>query len=267
MSGSFDGRGQLVIGDGRIISCIGKKRSGKSVLALMLFRAYPRDRIVIDVARDDGPMGPGIIELTGRVDDLPRSWPEHRREDGKPMTLRYVPDPGSATEQEDMDAVVGLAMHHGNCCVLIHEIGRLARSNRTPPHMRRLLNHNRHSKVTAIFCGPRPITIDPLVIAQSDLVFTFDVPNRNDRDRIAENIGWDKDAFSEGVSSLKRHEYLRYDANEEKPDDEDPEAADVRLVHFPALPEESVKATLEWAHDIRPRSGLAEAARTAATST
>ena len=166
--------------------------------------------------------------------------------DGKPMLLRYVPDPGSPTELEDMDAIVGLAMHHGNCCMLIHEVGRVMPAGRTPPHVRRFLNHNRHSKVSGILCGPRPITVDPLVIAQSDVVYGFEMPNRNDRIRIAENIGWPEPEYSEAILGLPKHGYLRYDANEDKPESDDDD--DLRLVEFPALPINDVKATLDWAH-------------------
>jgi hypothetical protein len=245
MAGTFNNRGQLDPGRGIIVVCTGKKRSGKSKMALLIFRSYTGDRVVIDVAGDDGPMGGDVIELQGDVSTLPRKWPEHLREDNKPMTLRYVPDPGSSTELEDMDAVVGMVMRHGECCLLVHEVGRLAVVHKTPPHTRRLLMHNRHRKVTALFCGPRPQGIDPLVIAQADLVYTFDTPNPNDRKRIAEVIGWNPNDFDEAVHGLGPHEYLRYDANMDKPETDD--EPDYRLVHFPALPEDVVRATDRWA--------------------
>lgn len=246
MAGSFDQRGQLVISDGRIISCLGKKKSGKSIMGTLLFRSYPGDRIVIDVAGDDGPMGEGVTELKGTVEDLPRKWPEALRKDKERMTLRYVPDPGSPTKLEDVDAVVGLALSHGDCALLVHETSYLAPSGHVPPHTSRLLHQNRHRKVTAIFCDPRPITVDPLVLAQADVVYVFEMNVLQDRERVAKTIGWNVQDFSEGVLDLGPHEYLRYDANQPKPATED--EPDYRLVHFPALPEDVAKQTYDWAH-------------------
>ncbi|WP_344314066.1 hypothetical protein [Fodinicola feengrottensis] len=246
MAGTFDQRGQLVIGDGRIISCFGKKRSGKSIMGTLLFRSYPGDRIVIDVAGDDGPMGPDVVDLKGTVVDLPRRWPESKRKDKERMTLRYVPDPGSPTRLEDVDAVVALALSHGDCALLIHEVNYVAPSGRVPAHMSRLLHQNRHRNVTAILCDPRPITVDALVLAQSDVVYVFEMNVVQDRERIAQTIGWNTKDFAEGVTDLGPHEYLRYDANQPKPaSDDDP---DYRLVHFPALPEDVAKQTYDWAH-------------------
>lgn len=244
MTGSFDERGRLVIGDGRLICATGKKRSGKSILAMSFFMGYPGDKIVIDIAGDDGPRGDDVLALEGTADELPRRWPDAKRDGQKPMTLRYVPDPGSPTYREDMDAVVGLAMHHGDCCLLIHEMGDLAQSNRTPAHTRRMLRQNRHRKVTAIMCAPRPQTMDPLVLQQSDVIYTFETMNPYDRKRIAESIGWDPASFDDAVHALGKHEYLRFDANELKPDEADGDGdggEDPRLVHFPPLPETLVR--------------------------
>lgn len=242
--GTFDRRGGIDPHRGVIVTCIGKKRSGKSVMGLMFFRAYPGDRVVIDVAGDDGPHGPDVVELHGTVDDLPRRWPESQRHDNDPMTLRYVPDPGSPTYREDMDAVVALAMTHGDCCLLVHEAGTLAPVHQTLPHTRRLLMQNRHRRVTAIFCTPRSQGMDPLILSQADLVYTFAVPNPADRRRIADSIGWNPAQFDEGVHALGQHEYLRFDANE---DDENS-----RLLHFPALPAEVVHDVLKWSSGYRP---------------
>lgn len=264
MSGTFGPDGQLDPSRGIIVTCIGKKRSGKSVMGLLIFRSYVGDRIVIDVAGDDGPMparaGAGarpddVIELRGTVDELPRAWPEHLRRDDRPMTLRYVPDAGSETFLEDMDAVAGLAMSHGNTCLLVHEVGRIAPANRTPPHMSRILQHNRHRQVTAIFCGPRPKTVDPLVMGQADLVYIFDTPNPGDRQRIAEVIGWEPQDLDPAIKALPPHGYLRFDANEEKPKTDaagDPIEEDRRLVEFPPLPEDVVRSVLRWSHGEAP---------------
>lgn len=247
-----------------IIVCQGKKKSGKSVNAMLIFRSFPYDKVVIDVAGDDGPEGPGVIELTGRVDELPREWPEHLRErKGEPMILRYVPDMGSPTAIEDMDAVAGLAYAHSTrerpCALLIHEIGIVAPAGRTPPHMRRIFNHNRHHGLALIACGPRSKTVETLLLHQADVIYTFEMPSASDRERTAENIGYPAEDFAYYCEQLRAHEYLRYDANEEKPEpvplgvDEDAwriDHPDLRLVHFPALPKDVVDEVERWAHNV-----------------
>jgi hypothetical protein len=253
MSGTFDKDGQLDPSQSIIVSAFGKKRSGKSIVQLMLFRQYPYDKVVIDVAADDGPWGPDVVELHGTAEDLPRHWPEHLRKygpDGEPlpMILRYVPDPGSATELEDMDAVVGLALQHGkktgHCGLLVHEVGRLTTANKTPPHTRRFLMHNRHHHVTGFLCGPRPQDIDTLVLAQSDLVYIFETPNPRDRERVAGTIGWPPRDFAEAVHGLRPHGYLLFDANQPKPEEGQ---EDYRLVDYPGLPIDVVAETKRWA--------------------
>lgn len=244
MSGTFDRNGRIDTGRGIIATCIGKKRSGKSIMGLLLFRAYPGDRLVLDVAGDDGPIGDDVHNIRGTVDDLPRRWPEHLRENKKPMTLRYVPDAGSQTFLEDMDAFVALAMTHGDCCLLVHEAGRLAPVHKTGPNTARLLMHNRHQRVTAIFCMPRSQGVDTLILSQADLVYTFEVPNPADRKRIAETIGWNPADFDDAVHDLGPHEYLRFDSNELKPQEGND---DNRLLHFPALPADVVVDLQRWA--------------------
>ena len=256
MSGTFNARGELDPSTAAIIVCVGKKESGKSVMALLIASAWPYDMVVLDVAGDDGPMprkpGTGshdVHDITGTVEDLPRKWPEELRREKRPMILRYVPDPGSPTELEDMDAMTGLAFAHSSqdrpAMLVIHEIGRAAPAGQTPAHMRRVLNHSRHRKLTAVFCGPRPITVDPLVIAQADLVYVFELNNSDDRQRVAKNIGWNTAELDAAVHDLAVHEYLRYDAREPKPEQDDD--TDHRLVHFVALPEDVVTQTQRWA--------------------
>ena len=256
MSGTFNDRGELEPTRAAIIFISGRKGTGKSVMANLFASSWPYDLVVIDVAGDDGPMprrprtgSHDVVLLHGSVDQLPTTWPEMSRLENRPMILRYVPDPGSATELEDMDAVVGLAFHHSTpdkpCMIVIHEIGRVAPAGRTQPNMRRLVNHSRHRGLTGAFCGPRPITVEPLCIQQADLVYTFDQAGPADRKRIADNTDWNPAELDAAIEQLGNHEYLRFDRNEPKPEQDGD--TDYRLIHFPALPEDVVGQVKRWA--------------------
>lgn len=235
--GTLNARGEIDPEIGAIIFCAGKKRSGKSKMGLLWFQSYPYDRVVIDINGTDGPHK-DVIELRGTVADLPTKWPEELREDGKRMTLRYHPDMGSPTFLEDVDAVLGMAYRTGRVCILIHEVGLIAKSSKTPPHMLRILQSNRHRKITLIQCAPRVKTTNTLVYGQADLVYVFTLPNKDDRDALADAIGWDNTDFAAGVEALRKHEYLRADTNEDPPDSED--EPDMRLVHCEPLPADVV---------------------------
>ncbi len=243
MSGTFDDAGSLDPTRPIIVLCTGRKGSGKSVMGKLIFQGFPGDRVVIDVAQDDGPWGPDVIELRGPVDELPAKWPEDQRQDGKRMTLRYVPTPGSSTYLQDCDRIVGMAMHHGDCAILIHEVRRVVPAGKTQPHMAALLDHSRHARVTAIFCGPRPMTIDPLVVAQADLVYIFETRGVHDKNRLSDEMGWDLQQLSAAIAALGPHEYLRYDGNEPPPE---PGDKDLRLTHWDALPPDVVAQVERW---------------------
>ena len=242
MSGSFDSFGRLTIADGRIVAAVGKKKSGKSLLLMSLLRTYPGDRLVIDVAQDDGPEGPGVITFAGDMNELPGQWPESLRDGRQPMTIRYRPDPGSRTFREDMDAAVGIAMAHGRCALLVHEMGVLAPANSVLPHTRRLLMHNRHNRVTAFLAMPRAVAVDPLVLAQSDVVYAFKLQQPSDRKRLADNVGVPQSDVDKVMTGLSPFEYLRYDSNREPGQ---------QLTVFPPLPKATVQATEVWSRGRR----------------
>lgn len=245
--GTLDKDGSIDPAVGVVMTFLGKKRSGKSKMALLWFETYPYDRVVIDINGTDGPhhdSGPldQLVELTGTVDTLPTRWPEHLRDStpegvSKRMTLRYHPDMGSPTFLEDVDAVLGLAYRTGKVCVLVHETGIVAPAGKTPPHMLRMLQSNRHQQLTCLFCAPRPKTMNTLVVGQADLVYVFELPNRDDRDVVADAIGWPREDFALAVNELGPHECVRADTNENRPADGEP---DQRLVILPALPAEVV---------------------------
>jgi hypothetical protein len=214
---------QLDPGKSTYCSFWGRKGSGKSELARFLFMSYPYDRLVIDPTHDVDLGDEKVDELQA---PLPVRWPA--RADNERSTLHYKPDAGSATYDDDLDRAVGLAYNHRRSLLWIDEGGELGSAHKTGPWFRRVLKMGRHRDLSLFVCDPRPVNVNPLILAQSDFVYVFDLPNPRDRERVAEMIGWDPKAFHDAVLGLPPHAYLRYDARAEDDDD--------RLIEFPPLP-------------------------------
>jgi hypothetical protein len=195
--------------DANHIFCTGRKGSGKSELARSFWESYPYDRLVIDPTGDVKTGDPKTVKLEL---PLPSRWPspspfrEHER-----TTLRFVPDFGSPTYVDDMDRALGLAFNHGGqhkkaphhrCLAWVDEVGELTGASRTPPAMKRVLHQSRHKKLSLLFCGPRPIDINKLVLTQADFIAVFPLPARADRERIAEAIGMESGDFEDAHREL-----------------------------------------------------------------
>ncbi len=215
------------------IAVVGKKGSGKTELAYLLFESYPYDRILVD-PNSDIKVPEDTEELeTGGLARWPTADPLDRN---RRRTFRYVPDFGAGDYVEDLDRVVGMAYTHPRTLLFIDEAHEAAPAGRTPPHMRRALRQGRHRQLSSIYVTPRPLTVDALMLSNADWVYVFKLPNPNDRRRVAETIGWDPRDFDDAVHALGPYEYLRHgpakDPTEEHQDE---------LVHMPALPRDQIK--------------------------
>ncbi len=198
----------------------GRKGSGKSELAHLFWDSYPFDRLVIDPT-GDVDAGDDAKPLTT---PLPTTWPAPLAglvDDGtggrrRRSTFRFHADPGSATYVDDMDRAAGLAFTHGRCLLWLDEVGELTTANATPSHMRRVLHQARHRKLSTLFCGPRPMDINPLTYSQADYVACFDLPAPADRRRIADvcglQLGTLEDALAEATEV--EHGFIWWDAVE-----------------------------------------------------
>ncbi len=182
-----------------IVSAWGRKRSGKSVFNRRLYQSWPFDKVCIDVNGDAEPGADAeriTTPLPAKFPDPPAGLVGSPRP--RARNLHFRADPGSDTYDDDLDRAVGLALFPQNRPTLVWagEVGEfMPTAQATRPHMRRLLQQNRHYGASALFDGPRPVHVNPLVLAQSDLVAIFPLPNPDDRERIAKTVGYPADRF------------------------------------------------------------------------
>lgn len=215
---------------GAHVLAVGRKGTGKSYLSRRLFDTYPYDSLVLDITGDlwrdftaDGLNHDPDVKLVKLTEPLPARLPGPD-EDGRRQIFVLAPDMGSPDALDDVDRAIGLALRRGRMLVWMDEVGIISPVGRTMPNMRRYLHHGRHHKMTGIACGPRPIDIDPLQVAQADHVFTFALANPADRKRVADNIGWSPRDFDRAVHELGPHEFLHWSAS------------DGEMTHYPPLP-------------------------------
>lgn len=189
---------------GAIMLAVGTKGCGKSHFARRLYNAYPHDKLAVDVNGDADP-GPSAEKVT----DLTTAFPVRHELTGppKPRNLHYRANPASATYRQDLDKAIGMALRPSDrkCLLWLDEFGEVSQVNRTQPNTRTVLMQSRHyGPVSALFCCPRPMNIDPLAISQADGIAIFNLPNPNDRKRLAENMGLDPAELEEAWVENRR---------------------------------------------------------------
>lgn len=208
-----------------IVTVLGRKGTGKSILAAAFWDTYPYDELCLDVTRD-AVVGPGCTF----VSELPASFPVPDTDAGRTRTkLVWRGDPGSDSYEDELDRAVTLALGNprGHTLLWIDERGEF--TAQPGPGMRRAVNQSRHWGLTILSCGPRAVNIHPLLIGNADYLFLFDLPTIHDRRRVAETIGVDLNWLTAAIFALPPHGYLRWDSNRRD------------MIEFPPLPADYVR--------------------------
>lgn len=239
--------GELGSGEQVIAAFIGRKHAGKSKLLRSIAQTYPHDQVVVDLHGDDEPWQLGRKDSGYvRVEEIPARWPEHLRpERGGPLVIYYQPDAGSTMLVQDMDAASGLAWAHGRCLLVVHEWGALAlaHNQRERPMTSRVLSQGRKREISLFEAMHRPHNVDTLTLTQADLVYVMagGVTRREDRERIATDIGWDRDEFDLAYKELEPYGYLLFDRRIPSPGLElEHTEQDLRLTKWPPLSQDEL---------------------------
>jgi len=195
------------------ILAVGRKGSGKSAACELIFDSWPYDRVVLDVTGDAKPSDPHTIALTA---PFPSQLPEPR-EPGERVTVWARVDPRSPTYLEDQDEALNLALYPRHTPVLFweDEHGQSGTANMIKPNHRLMLQSSRHYYVSCLFACPRPRQIPVLTIQQADKVLIFITPNKEDRELIANNIGYPVALFELAYKEMIRqgpHWFLLWDS-------------------------------------------------------
>lgn len=236
-----DRRGGIDPGKSVQIVVVGKKGSGKTELAHVLYRSWPFDKLVVD-PNHDIKVDEDTIELG---DAPPAHWPpaaelnarlaEQDLVERRYHSLRVTPDHGSPTFEDDIDRSIGLVYGHPGSLAFVDEAHYAAPVNHMHkhPHMRRALTTGRHARMSMILATPRVLGITVLCLMQADWVYVFRLPHPADRRRVAQSIGWTQKLFDEAHNSLGDYEYLRYESGANGGAGE--------LLIFPALPQKLIR--------------------------
>lgn len=214
---------RIAAGESNFMCFFGRKGSGKSHLAKLLWSQWTGPKMLIDVV-GDVDAGPGAKTFREPIE----SWPVDGDDKLIPVIV-YRPDFGAHDDQraslDDIDRMIGVAYEIGDVLIWIDE-GHVCTPGWYSKQMRnwrRVLIHGRHRNVSLLFCGPRPLDIDPTIVMQADHLILFHLPEKKARERLAENTGWPSDDLHYRHSQLGEYEFLWLNVKQN------------RMRHYPAI--------------------------------
>lgn len=178
------------------ISAFGRKGAGKTAFNREIYRSYPGDKLCIDV---NGNADPGEDSEKITAADLRKQWPSPVTTPGerrKARNFHYLADPGSESYEKDLDRAIGMALlpKHHKTMLWAGECSELP-MGKTAPAARRLVRQSRHYSMSVLFDDPRPAWIDRLILTQSNLIALFELPEPDDRKRVAQATGHEVKKF------------------------------------------------------------------------
>jgi DNA helicase HerA-like ATPase len=151
---------------------VGRTQSGKSTLARVLSYGY-RNLLVIDSKHDELVPRAAIVHSAGEFRQL---YPQRTTR----AVLRVDPN-----NLDDVDEVIGRALHYGNCRIVVHEAVDFATATRILPMLRRAAKVGASLGVGLTTCSQRPKGLHNDLIAETEHVFIFDLQLPGDREKVA----------------------------------------------------------------------------------
>lgn len=203
----------------QVIKIVGRKESGKSEAARMMFRGWPGvTRIVVDPTGDADPGDD--LEPIALPNPLPVRLPKVDPNEG-PQVYRWIPNTKAPDYEDELDRVFNLGLYPKTEPVLmwVDEDGEVFPVHKSGPARRTATHQGRHHKLSMILTGPRVMELQTLCLAQADRVLMFDTPGDADRQRLARTMGVKQATLNRELDEIRRrgpHWYLMYIAAEHR---------------------------------------------------
>lgn len=135
------------------------------------------------------------------INDVIWAWNHNRRK------LIYQPRDPSI---EDFDSLCHIIFWHGNCVLIVDEIGAYTSAKKIPLWYSELLRLGRERNNGVVTLSQRPIDIHNTIISESDYILAFILQLEGDRKKVAGTVG--DEAMK--LNSIPRYHYLLYSAYE-----------------------------------------------------
>lgn len=216
-------------GSAMFLDMFGRKNSGKSHLAELYARSWPYDGLVINTTGDVDPDHAWTLPWPGGEEQIAKrpngdpvyavAWPE--LPEGRTKAFwNLVPNRRDPDHRFKTDAAIAALHDAGDKkrhpgaqprLLWVDEIGEVAKPGKVLSGFDTVLHQGRHNADWCLFCGPRPVDIETLVLGQADWIFCFALPSVHDVDRIAKTCGIAEADLAELVHGLGEHCFLRID--------------------------------------------------------
>ena len=184
----------MIIAGNQLVLIVGKKRSGKSILAEWLFSRMKATKKVIINPKNEQRLAQLYPQLYARA---PTSWTG---------VANVIPEPQASKRK--YDAAIAGAYQAGNVLILFDEFGLIVGVTDYPQTVQAIWQAGSGRGVGGIAVSQRARYLPGFVRSETDHYFSFYLALKSDRDALEEGTGVD---WSEAADlDPARHEFLHY---------------------------------------------------------
>lgn len=188
----------MIFHSNQVIFICGRRRSGKSYLAVNLFFRRLQRVILHDRKHEHNHLKATYCHTP---DDILSAWNQHHDK------IVYQPyDPSI----EDFNEVCRYIFYHGNCTLIVDEAASYSQPMMIPHWYAELIRLGTIRGIGVISLSQRPRALHNTIISEADFIFAFQLQLETDRHKVAETVGPE----AEKLNMIPRHHFLLYNSYE-----------------------------------------------------